>query len=510
MTKYKKQLKIIVPAGVLCLGLLIWLCIVVFAGSGSPVPVEYVSIITDLDIGVKSRFSGVVEPEERLELSLEPTRTLQERSVEVGDSVKKGQTLFTYDASLLQLTLEQVQLDIERMDNIITTTQEQVDILIAERDNLEESSDAYLDYTTQIKSYETQIKIDEYNKKLKNLEAERLQKEIDASTVTSTIDGTVLSINEPMAADPYYYYESASLPYMVILGNSGYRIRGNVSEQHVEQIAAEAPVKIQSRIYENDTWTGVVDYVDIENPGNTGEEAYYGLFASEPLRASQYPFYITLDDAEGLMLGQHVYIEPAIVTDERDGIWLLENYILDRDKENPYVWAVGEHDTLEKRFVTLGEYDEADNCYEITSGLAHDDEIAWPEKGLRTGRSVIRGEFNGLLQAPLEKENPEETNTPESDDASDPDASTAPKKESKDKKDSEKDAEKDPENSEQPSSKTTKKKTENKQEEEETQTKKAASGSDIPDDVENDRPSSASDVSSSYLHSKYYLGQEGM
>ena len=40
---------------------------------------------------------------------------------------------------------------------------------------------------------------------------------------------------------------------------------------------------------------------------------------------------------------------------------------------------------LEKRTVELGEYDEGMDMYEIKSGLALDDMIAWPVSGFREG-----------------------------------------------------------------------------------------------------------------------------
>ena len=46
--------------------------------------------------------------------------------------------------------------------------------------------------------------------------------------------------------------------------------------------------------------------------------------------SSTYPFYVNLDSSDGLMLGQHVYIEPDEGQDEQKaGLWLSEVYIVD-------------------------------------------------------------------------------------------------------------------------------------------------------------------------------------
>lgn len=101
--------------------------------------------------------------------------------------------------------------------------------------------------------------------------------------------------------------------------------------------------------------------------------------------SSSYPFYVEMDSSEGLMLGQHVYIEMDYgQTDARDGLWLDEYYIVDPEGA-PYVWAADEDDRLEKRSVTLGGYDEELGKYEIKKGLSKKDCIAFPTDDLKEG-----------------------------------------------------------------------------------------------------------------------------
>ena len=86
--------------------------------------------------------------------------------------------------------------------------------------------------------------------------------------------------------------------------------------------------------------------------------------------ASKYPFYVDLDSVDGLILGQHVYIELDQGQEEvKEGLWLYGSYIV-QDEDTPYVWAANEKDRLEKRYIELGEYDADMDEYEIVSGLA--------------------------------------------------------------------------------------------------------------------------------------------
>ena len=97
---------------------------------------------------------------------------------------------------------------------------------------------------------------------------------------------------------------------------------------------------------------------------------------------SSYPFYINLDSSDGLMLGQHVYIENDTGMEKREGIWLDEGFIMDLD-EQPCIWVENKDGKLEKRQVTLGEHDENLFQYQIKSGLKVNDYIAFPQEFLK-------------------------------------------------------------------------------------------------------------------------------
>lgn len=108
--------------------------------------------------------------------------------------------------------------------------------------------------------------------------------------------------------------------------------------------------------------------------------------------SSTYPFYVNLDSSDGLMLGQHVYIEADEGQDEEKiGIWLNDYFIVDADTDSPYVWVAGDNNKLEKRSVVLGQYDENLAEYEIADGLTEKDKIAFPTETLKEGMSVIEG-----------------------------------------------------------------------------------------------------------------------
>ncbi len=373
------------------------------AESGDPVAVQSVAFLTGTDSGLQNRYAGQVVSQETLEIEKESDRTIQEVFVKAGDSVSAGQVLFAYDSEEIRLAIEQGNLEVERLENSIVTMESQIEEL--EKDRKNAPSSEKLSYTIEIQTTEANIKEAEYNIQAKKVEVERLQRSLENAEVTTTIDGVVQSINE----EGYDNYGNP-LPYMVIMQVGTYRVKGTVNEQNMWQLQSMVgtPMILRSRVDDSQIWRGTLESVDMETPETGNNNSYIMVSSSgDPMtQSSRYPFYVALEDSSGLMLGQHVYIEPDVGQEnQREGLWLSSYYIV-QDGDDAYVWAANGKDQLEKRPVTLGMKDEATQEYEITEGLTAEDYIAIPEDGLTEGRSVTRyddASFGGGVEAPVEE-----------------------------------------------------------------------------------------------------------
>ncbi len=360
--------------------------------SADKVYVESVASLNTVNSGVQNRYSGVVEPQETWEVNKNGEKTVKEVFVAEGDAVEVGTPLFEYDTETLESELAQAELELEGMRNEITNYQGQIKQLNEEKNTAPE--DEKFNYTTQIQSLQNNIKQSEYNIESKKIEMQKKQEAIDNATVISEIAGVVKSINESGMDDM-----GNSVAYMTILATGDYRIKGTVSEQNVWSITEGQNVIIRSRVDEEQTWSGTISKVDMESQETNNNNNYYGDSSAQT--ASKYPFYITLDSTEGLILGQHVYVEmDEGQSVEKEGIWLFEGYI-GMDEEEPYVWAANKKNKLEKRKVELGEYDETLGEYEIKSGLSEDDYIAYPMEGLYEGVSAVTDEAEVDYSSPL-------------------------------------------------------------------------------------------------------------
>ena len=385
----KKKISIIVAAAVLVVVAVVvgvWL-LLLGAGEkrgGDKIFVESVAAVTGIGSGVQNRYSGVVEPQKTWEVKKSADKTVKEVFVKEGDQVEAGTPLFEYDTASIKDEIAQAKLELESIGNEITDYNNQIADLKKEREQA--FGEDKFQYTTRIQTIQISIKQAEYNLESKKVEIQRKEASLDNAVIKSEIAGTVKSISES-GYDPYTGKE---LPFMTVLATGEYRVKGTVNEQNIRMITEGTPVILRSRVDESQTWTGTVKEVDTkkEAKDNNNNNAYYEESMGD--KATKYFFYIELTSTDGLILGQHVYIEMDMGQAEvRDGIWLYGSYLI-TDDSGSYVWADNGKGRLEKRTVEVGEYNEDTDTYQILSGLTKDDYITYPVEALYEGEPTVR------------------------------------------------------------------------------------------------------------------------
>ena len=368
--------------------------------------VEKVSLVMNQYTGVSNRYNGTVESQDTFEVSVDSNRKINEIKVEVGELVEERQTLVTYDTNELKMQIAQANLEVESINNDIENYNKQKETLAQERDKAADSEK--FSYTTQIQNIENSIAQKQFDLESKQLEISKYQKQMNESSVKSKVSGVVREINEK-GTDA----NGNTAPFMTILKTGEYRVKGSIDEQNIWMLADGQPVVIRSRVDETKTWKGKIALIDTEKPqsqGNSNSNMYMPE-GGEAMTATKYPFYIELESADGLILGQHVYIELDNGQEQvKEGLWLYGSYII-QDEEKPYVWVANDKDQLEKRYIELGEYDAEMDEYEIVSGLSGDDYITWPMQGLYEGVTTVTDEAEVDHSSPLYNQEPEAMGT---------------------------------------------------------------------------------------------------
>lgn len=353
-------------------------------GSGTAVYVQSVKDLAALGgIAPGDRFAGIVVSENVTEIQKDGDKTIEELKVKAGDDVKKGQELFSYDTEELQLTLDKQRLEKEQLEASIENYKTQIAELEKERGWA--SGTDKLQYTIQVQTLQVDLKEAELNLKAKEKEVTKSEDLLENATVTSPVNGRVQSVNES-GTDRY----GNPAAYITIQQAGAYRVKGTINELQRGGIVEGDRIRIQSRTDSSALWGGTVTLVDYENPSQGNEnEMYYGMSSDEMSSSSKYPFYVELDSSEGLLLGQHLYLE--LETGEGEtGLHVASAFVCFEEDGSAYVWAE-QGGKLEKRPVTLGDYNDMNDTYAVLEGLTEEDYIAFPDEAVcRSGAKTTR------------------------------------------------------------------------------------------------------------------------
>lgn len=346
------------------------------AGCGSDKTAVYVQQVSVLSgISSTDKFSAMVVSENITEIKKDSDKDVSELLVKEGQDVKEGDPLFTYDTDQLQLAADKLDLEREQLNSSMSDYDTQIGDL--ERDRDKASADRKLQYTIQIQSLQVSKKEAELNMKTKVAELEKAKKLLDNATITSPVTGRIQSVNENGTDS-----QGNPAAYITIQQAGAYRVKGIIGELQQNALRQGDKVLMTSRVDSSKTWTGTVSQIDYENPVKNDNNGYMSSSSDSVNQSSKYYFYVELDSMDGLIMGQHLYLQRDSGDGTVSGVPVQSAYICFEDDGSAYVWAEGSHGKLEKRTVTLGEYNEETDLYDVTGGLSETDYIAFPDAEL--------------------------------------------------------------------------------------------------------------------------------
>lgn len=353
----------------------------------------YVNKVSDIvnfvGSGYTERYGGVIEPQATVKIKLESEKKVKECKVKEGEHVEEGQILFTYDTTEDENKLAQLEIDIERAQGEIETTKATIERL--EKEKKKANQDDQLAYTTDILTQQSSIKMSEYDIKTKTLEMEQLKTTIQNSEVKSEVSGRIQKINPP-DNDGMGLSEST---YMTILQDGDFQIKCNLNEQNLSSVTEGMEMIIFSRLDSEKKWGGTVKEVVTDNITQESSSDQF-IDVGNASGSSNYCFYVTADSTDGMLLGQHVYLEENRGQGEKkEGLWLDQSWIV--LEQEAYVWKSDESNTIKKQKIRLGEYDEENQKYRILSGLTESDCIAYPMDTIQEGTLTIMNEYDGSI-----------------------------------------------------------------------------------------------------------------
>ena len=207
----------------------------------------------------------------------------------------------------------------------------------------------------------------------------KAQSQLNATTVLSTLEGTVVEVNRNVSKSP----TGASQVVVHIVSNENLQVKGELSEYNLANLSVGQEVTFTSKVYQDKSWTGKISYIS-DYPKNSGEAASATTAAAAGNSGSKYPYTIDVTSEIGdLKQGFSVSVE---VKNKSKAILVPLTSVVTENNKN-YVWVLDKQNKAKKVEVGLGNAD-ADN-QEITSGLTNGVKvISNPTSSLEEGKEV--------------------------------------------------------------------------------------------------------------------------
>ncbi len=306
---------------------------------------------------------------------------LDEILVSVGDKVEEGQALVKYSSADAQAAYDAADRAVAKADRHIeelNKARENASVAPASPQvpteaGLPEQAQAA---TSSVSSIDSQISDAKDNRADAVAQLNKAQAQLDAATVLSTLEGTVVEVNRNVSKSP----TGNSQVVVHVVSNENLQVKGELSEYNLANLSVGQEVTFTSKVYQDKSWTGKISYIS-DYPKNNGEAANAALGGNT---GSKYPYTVDVtSDIGELKQGFSVSVE---VKNKSKAILVpLTSVVTENDKN--YVWIVDEQKKAKKVEVTLGNAD-ADN-QEITSGLTDGAKvISNPTSSLEEGKEV--------------------------------------------------------------------------------------------------------------------------
>lgn len=306
---------------------------------------------------------------------------LDEILVSVGDKVEEGQALVKYSSADAQAAYDAADRAVAKADRHIEELNKARENASAAPASPQVPTEAGLPEqaqaaTSSVSSIDSQISDAKDNRADAVTQLNKAQAQLDAATVLSTLEGTVVEVNRNVSKSP----TGNSQVVVHVVSNENLQVKGELSEYNLANLSVGQEVTFTSKVYQDKSWTGKISYIS-DYPKNNGEAANAALGGNT---GSKYPYTVDVTSEIGeLKQGFSVSVE---VKNKSKAILVpLTSIVTENDKN--YVWLVDDQKKAKKVEVTLGNAD-ADN-QEITSGLTDEAKvISNPTSSLEEGKEV--------------------------------------------------------------------------------------------------------------------------
>lgn len=307
---------------------------------------------------------------------------LDEVLVSVGDQVSEGQALVKYSSTEAQAAYDAASRAVAKANRHINELNESRNTAAATPSLAQAGLEGATGQAPAQSSGSATAAIDSQISDARDVRAdaeaqlEKAQAQLNAATVLSTVEGTVVEVNRNVSKSP----TGNSQVLVHIVSNDNLQVKGELSEYNLANLSVGQEVTFTSKVYPDKTWNGKISY--ISNYPKNNSEASSSLAGSNT--GSKYPYTVDVTSEIG-DLKQGFTVSVEVKSTSKALIVPITSVVLEEDKN--YVWILDENQKAKKVEVGLGNAD-AEN-QEITSGLTDGAKvISNPTASLQEGKEV--------------------------------------------------------------------------------------------------------------------------
>ena len=307
---------------------------------------------------------------------------LDEVLVSVGDQVSEGQALVKYSSTEAQAAYDAASRAVAKANRHINELNESRNTAAATPSLPQAGLEGATGQAAAQSSSSATAAIDSQISDARDVRAdaeaqlEKAQAQLNAATVLSTVEGTVVEVNRNVSKSP----TGNSQVLVHIVSNDNLQVKGELSEYNLANLSVGQEVTFTSKVYPDKTWNGKISY--ISNYPKNNSEASSSLAGSNT--GSKYPYTVDVTSEIG-DLKQGFTVSVEVKSTSKALIVPITSVVMEEDKN--YVWILDENQKAKKVEVGLGNAD-AEN-QEITSGLTDGAKvISNPTASLEEGKEV--------------------------------------------------------------------------------------------------------------------------
>ncbi|MBS7577590.1 MULTISPECIES: efflux RND transporter periplasmic adaptor subunit [unclassified Enterococcus] len=338
--------------------------------------------------------AGAITANNISKIKIDPSKGIvEDLAVNEGDTVVKGQKLFTYKNVSMELEMKEAEAVLTEKKQLLSSAESNS---IIKWDLYNKASKTYTaDQASELADLKGQATIasnDIANAKAAvdtaQITYQAAVEKLENNVVKASTDGQIKSLNKEILEKSDD--EKNSDNFIEIVDSSSVYVKGKINEFDRESASLQQPVEIIDRKNPKNTWRGKITkigYLVAENGKSDDKKE------EENPNLSKYPYTVKLDETDNIpLIGSNVYVK--LLSDDEALLKIPQKYIIEekttedgQDKEKYFVWKVVDG-KIKKQEITIDEAKISKKGTVITGGISKEDSIVEATEGLKEGMEV--------------------------------------------------------------------------------------------------------------------------